>query len=132
MGADISSDTPSSFAGYDRIAAQYRECVIRCQQANDQLRACEFELRSFTGHDKLPLEPTDFINDMSLNVGRLSRREMEVFTHIGCGLTSQQIVDRLSVSMSTVETYRERLKIKLNIPTGAILTRQAVLWFNRD
>jgi DNA-binding NarL/FixJ family response regulator len=61
----------------------------------------------------------------------LSGRELEVFTLIGGGLTSAQVAERMGITTSTVETYRERLKEKLELTTGAELARAAFLWVQR-
>jgi DNA-binding CsgD family transcriptional regulator len=44
------------------------------------------------------------------------------------GRTTQEIADQLHLTISTIETYRERLKVKLHVSSGAALSRQAVLW----
>jgi DNA-binding NarL/FixJ family response regulator len=63
----------------------------------------------------------------------LSRREREVFEMMGGGLSTHEISEKLQVALSTVETYRERLKTKLKINSGSALVRQAVLWvLSRD
>jgi DNA-binding NarL/FixJ family response regulator len=59
---------------------------------------------------------------------QLSARELEIFTLIGRGRTTHQIAHELRLAISTVETYRERLKTKLNLTTGSELTRYAILW----
>jgi len=61
-------------------------------------------------------------------VGGLGNRELEVFQFIGQGKGTREIADLLSLSVKTVETYRERLKKKLNVSSGPDLARQAVLW----
>ncbi len=61
-------------------------------------------------------------------VDRLTDREREVFELIGQGLSSRQIAVRLEVSPKTVETHREHIKEKLELTTGAELTRYAVQW----
>jgi DNA-binding NarL/FixJ family response regulator len=58
----------------------------------------------------------------------LSDRELEVFRLIGRGLTSHEIAGQLHVSRSTVDTYRERLKTKLELGSGAELTHLAMRW----
>jgi DNA-binding NarL/FixJ family response regulator len=58
----------------------------------------------------------------------LSDRELEVFRLIGNGLMNAQIADQLHISPRTVETYRERLKLKLDVQTSAELNRRAVQW----
>jgi len=62
-------------------------------------------------------------------VAQLSHREREVFEQIGKGLTTSEIAAHFCLATSTVETYRERLKKKLNLKSGNALVRQAVLWF---
>lgn len=59
---------------------------------------------------------------------QLSTRELQIFTMIGQGQTTQRIAQQLNLANSTVETYRERIKGKLNLANGAELTRQAILW----
>jgi DNA-binding NarL/FixJ family response regulator len=59
---------------------------------------------------------------------QLSDRELEIFTLIGRGRSTHQIADELRLAISTVETYRERLKTKLNLASGSELTRYAILW----
>jgi DNA-binding NarL/FixJ family response regulator len=58
---------------------------------------------------------------------RLSSRELEILNLIGRGRTTHQIARELNIAVSTVETYRERLKTKLNLSSGAELTRHAIL-----
>jgi DNA-binding NarL/FixJ family response regulator len=61
----------------------------------------------------------------------LANRELEVFRLIGQGVKTAEIADRLHLSVKTIETYREKLKAKLNLVTGAELSRCAVLWVLR-
>jgi DNA-binding NarL/FixJ family response regulator len=61
-------------------------------------------------------------------VDRLSDRELQVFRFIGQGLSSKEIAGRLAVGISTVDTYRERLKIKLGVVNGAELVHRATRW----
>jgi DNA-binding CsgD family transcriptional regulator len=57
---------------------------------------------------------------------RLSPRELQVLQHVALGHTSQQTSRRLGISPSTVETYLQRLRVKLATPTRAHLIRIAV------
>ena len=50
------------------------------------------------------------------SVDGLSDREFEVFQLIGDGFGTRQIADRLNLSIKTVETYREHIKVKLHLP----------------
>jgi len=60
--------------------------------------------------------------------GALSDREFEVFQLIGQGLSSQQIGQRLNLSVKTVGTHRQHIMQKLKLHTGPELIRQAVRW----
>jgi DNA-binding NarL/FixJ family response regulator len=62
----------------------------------------------------------------------LSARELEIFTLIGQGRTTHQIAEELCIAVSTVETYRERLKLKLNLSSGNELARHAFLWISNN
>ena len=61
-------------------------------------------------------------------VNTLSDRELEVFELLGQGLTSAQIAEKLNVKQKTVETYREKIKRKLNLENGNQLIQHAVQW----
>jgi DNA-binding NarL/FixJ family response regulator len=58
----------------------------------------------------------------------LSDRELEVFTLIGQGNTTSAIANQLHLSVHTIDTYREKLKTKLNLANSAELNRYAVQW----
>ena len=61
-------------------------------------------------------------------IAKLSDRELEVFEQIGLGLGTAAIAERLHLSIKTIETYRDHIKIKLSLKDASELTRQAVLW----
>lgn len=56
----------------------------------------------------------------------LSSRESEVLSLVAMGYTDQQIADKLFLSIKTVQTYKSRLKEKLNIKGRAELVRYAI------
>lgn len=58
----------------------------------------------------------------------LSDRELHVFRLIGAGLATKRIATELNLSVKTIETYRENLKTKLNLPNAAALAREAKQW----
>lgn len=58
----------------------------------------------------------------------LSRREMQVFELIGAGANPTQIAQQLKVDLSTVDTYRARIKEKLRLKNAAELRREAIRW----
>jgi DNA-binding NarL/FixJ family response regulator len=55
----------------------------------------------------------------------LSDRELQVLQLLGMGLGSAAIAAQLSLSMKTVGTYRERLKVKLGAENALQLERRA-------
>jgi DNA-binding NarL/FixJ family response regulator len=59
-------------------------------------------------------------------VERLSDREMEVFELIATGKNTREIAEHLKLSIKTVETYRAKIKEKLNLRNGVDLVRAAV------
>jgi len=58
----------------------------------------------------------------------LSGRELEVFEMTGHGLGTREISERLNLSIKTVESYRARIKMKLNLANAAELVQHAVQW----
>lgn len=61
-------------------------------------------------------------------VEALTDRELEVFNAIGHGATTKQIARKLSLSIKTIGTYRERIKEKLGLKNASELIRSAVRW----
>ncbi len=61
-------------------------------------------------------------------IDQLSDRELEVFRLIGAGLGTRQIAERFSRSIKTVETYREHIKLKLNLKDSSELVQNAIQW----
>ncbi len=65
-------------------------------------------------------------------IERLSDRELEVFRFIGTGLGTRQIAERLSRSVKTVETYREHIKLKLDLKDSSELVQNAIQWLQSN
>lgn len=70
--------------------------------------------------------------DNKFPIDRLTDREMEVFQLIGKGLSSNEIANKLNLSIKTIGTYRERIKEKLHIKHASELTRHAMLWAENE
>ncbi len=62
----------------------------------------------------------------------LSDRELEVFELTGRGLGTRDIAERLHLSVKTVESYRARIKTKLNLGTATELVQHAVQWVESE
>ena len=58
----------------------------------------------------------------------LADRELEVFGLIGGGVKTAEIAERLHLSVKTVETYRDRIRQKLNLSDGTRLSHYATQW----
>ncbi|MBW8039623.1 MAG: response regulator transcription factor [Planctomycetes bacterium] len=63
-------------------------------------------------------------------IDRLTDRELEVFSMLGHGKGTRQISERLHLSVKTIETYRSRIKEKLNLASGSELLQHAFQWIN--
>jgi len=59
---------------------------------------------------------------------RLSDRELQVFELIGIGSTPAQIAAIMDVQVSTVDTYRSRIKEKLSLKGATELRHEAIRW----
>ena len=59
---------------------------------------------------------------------RITDRELEVLDLIGRGHTTRQIADKLQIGVATVDTYRARIKEKMNFRNAAELLHFAIRW----
>lgn len=59
---------------------------------------------------------------------RLTDRELEVYQLIGQGVSPHKIADDLCISIKTVDSYRARIKEKLNLKSGTELLQSAIQW----
>ena len=58
----------------------------------------------------------------------LSDRELEIFRLIGQGYKPSKIAQLMHLSVKTVETYRARIREKLNLADADELLRYAIRW----
>ena len=68
------------------------------------------------------------VKTISRAIDRLTDRELEVLDLIGCGQTTRQIADKLQLGVATVDTYRARIKEKMNFRNAAELQHFAIRW----
>jgi DNA-binding NarL/FixJ family response regulator len=59
---------------------------------------------------------------------KLSDRELSVFELIGQGFTLREIADQLHLDVKTVETYRVRIKEKLDLKDAGEVLKRAIQW----
>jgi len=71
-----------------------------------------------SGNELLSQSPLDVLSD----------RELEVFELTGKGFGTREIAERLHLLVKTVESYRARIKTKLNLSNAAELMQHAVQW----
>jgi len=62
----------------------------------------------------------------------LSDRELEVFKLIGKGFGTREISEKMNVSPKTIQSYRARIKEKLNLEKTAELQQIAFQWCAND
>lgn len=74
--------------------------------------------RKIVGHGVSEPRPTD----------KLSDRELQILTFIGEGRSARQMADALHLDISTVETYRSRIKEKLGFSETNELLQYAIRW----
>lgn len=72
-----------------------------------------------------PKVVSDSITDL------LAEREMQVFELTGQGLSTREIAEQLRIDIKTVDTYRKRIKEKLNLESSSALLKLAIRW-NQD
>jgi DNA-binding NarL/FixJ family response regulator len=62
------------------------------------------------------------------DISSLTDRELDVFQRLGRGETARDIASELHVGVTTVDTYRARIKEKLGLRSGNELQRRAMEW----
>lgn len=72
------------------------------------------------------LQPRNTFAQSPLDV--LSDRELEIFEWVGRGFKSGEIAEKLFISNKTVESYRGRIKEKLNLHSSSELVKHAIQW----
>lgn len=63
---------------------------------------------------------------------QLSDRELQVLELIGNGYSTRQIASALYVDIKTIETYRSRIKVKLNLASASELADHARIWLENS
>jgi DNA-binding NarL/FixJ family response regulator len=100
-----------------RVLAALRE-VLRGEVYLDAKTTARIVRRAVSAKKEEPLNP----------IAQLSDRELEVFDLLGRGRTTREIGARLRVGLTTVDTYRARIKEKLQLENGARLFAEASRW----
>ncbi len=75
-----------------------------------------------------PLAPKEAQHKPTTGINTLSPREIEIFEMLGRGQTAREISEQLFINVKTVETYRQRIRKKLDISSSQKLTAFAASW----
>ncbi|MDK2857886.1 MAG: hypothetical protein PWQ29_770 [Verrucomicrobiota bacterium] len=147
-GLDLLKDIAAQFPGMKTLALSMRDEMLYAERA---LRAgasgyvgkdapparlidalhCVFEggiYASESVKQKIMQAVRSHVKAAESPVERLSDRELAVFERIGGGQSTAEIAEVMSLSIKTVETYRARIKNKLNISNSSELVQLAVQW----
>jgi DNA-binding CsgD family transcriptional regulator len=90
------------------------------------VRRLEKHFAQLLGFHSLPSLPEHEELPESLDLARLSDREVQILRLLATGNTNRQAAATLSLSVRTVETYRARIMLKLRVDSLPDLVRLAV------
>ena len=99
--------------------------AIRMVQGGQKYASKQFlanVLNKFLGHSP---------EDTRSTIDRLTHRELDVFRLLGKGMTTKDIAAQLDLSAKTIGTYRERIKVKLDLQNASDLIHSAVRWLEK-
>ena len=68
------------------------------------------------------------IRGVTRSVDRLTDRELQVLELVGRGRTTREIADLLKLGVATIDTYRARIKEKMNFRNATDLVHFAIRW----
>ena len=68
------------------------------------------------------------VKELAQPINRLTDRELEVMELIGLGRTTREIAAALQLGVATVDTYRARIKEKMNFRNAVELQHFAIRW----
>jgi DNA-binding NarL/FixJ family response regulator len=71
---------------------------------------------------------TTEVKTISGSVVRLTDRELEVLDLIGRGHSAREIAEKLQVGVATIDTYRAKIKEKMNLRNATELQHVAIRW----
>ena len=70
--------------------------------------------------------------DTRTSIEKLSDRELQVFSSIGKGMSTQEIAEMFHLSVKTIQTYREHIKRKLGLRNATDLVHHATHWVESE
>lgn len=120
------------------IRAGARGFIRKQESTRELLRAIRYVLDGeiYMSERVTVTKVTRFFSRSSLKgmapLEQLSDRELQVLQLIGHGQSTRQIARALSVDIKTIETYRARIKVKLNLATASELAHYARNWLEES
>ncbi|MCF0242410.1 MAG: response regulator transcription factor [Treponema sp.] len=70
--------------------------------------------------------------DVYSSVSNLSDRQLQIFSLIGKGLGTVEIASKLNLSIKTIDTHKENIKVKLHCASSAELRQMAIEWTRKN
>ena len=61
-------------------------------------------------------------------ISTLSDRQLQIFSYIGKGIGTVEIAAKLNLSIKTIDTHKENIKLKLHCNSSAELRQMAIEW----
>lgn len=65
-------------------------------------------------------------------ISSLTDRQLQIFTLIGKGLGTTEIANKLNLSIKTIDTHKENVKVKLHCASSVELRQMAIEWVNKS
>jgi two-component system invasion response regulator UvrY len=107
----------SGYLSKEAAAVELVKAVQRVMQGRKYISASIVEkMTEDLGQEDSDKAPHEFLSD----------REFDVFKLIASGKSVTEIAEKLSLSATTVSTYRSRVLVKMGMKTNAELTRYAL------
>jgi DNA-binding NarL/FixJ family response regulator len=78
--------------------------------------------RFVRGPTEIPPSPIELLSD----------RELEVFRMLGRGTGTRQIAEQMGVAVATINSFRNRIKEKLQLKTSTEVMLHAIHWVQRE
>jgi DNA-binding NarL/FixJ family response regulator len=96
--------------------------VLRGEMYLSQRMSSSVITKFIRGQSEQPMSPLEILSD----------RELEVFRMLGQGKGTRQIAQELDVTIPTVQSFRNRIKEKLQIRTAPELVLHAIHWVQSE
>ena len=105
-----------------------QECTQNILQAISEIRNGKFYISERISRTMAVNSLNKNDKNSDTNIWKLSARELEIFSYIGEGVSTQGISKNLCLSVSTIESHRANIKKKLQFRTNSELVKNAVIW----